>query len=75
MSHHRPALPTVGIRDLEQLGQGINKRAAADTFAIYPAGPYGTRGRSDFIQELSARVPLPRGWIDRLAAADRQQSP
>jgi 3-methyladenine DNA glycosylase AlkD len=33
------------IRDLEQLGQGINNWAAVDTFAIYLAGPAWRQGQ------------------------------
>jgi 3-methyladenine DNA glycosylase AlkD len=45
VSHHRPALESLGVRDLERLGQGINSWAAVDTFAIYLAGPAWRQGQ------------------------------
>jgi 3-methyladenine DNA glycosylase AlkD len=45
VSHHRPALASLEIRDLERLGQGLSDWSAVDTFAIYLAGPAWRQGQ------------------------------
>jgi 3-methyladenine DNA glycosylase AlkD len=37
--HHRPALRSLGARELEQLGYGIDSWWTVDSFALYLAGP------------------------------------
>ncbi|MCI0487747.1 MAG: DNA alkylation repair protein [Blastocatellia bacterium] len=37
--HHRAALRSIGAKDLERLGWGIDSWGAVDTFACYLAGP------------------------------------
>jgi 3-methyladenine DNA glycosylase AlkD len=37
--HHRPALASLGKKELEQLGAGMDNWAAVDTFACYLSGP------------------------------------
>jgi 3-methyladenine DNA glycosylase AlkD len=37
--HHRPALASLGKKELEQLGAGMEGWAAVDTFACYLSGP------------------------------------
>ncbi len=37
--HHRPALQSLGARELEQLGRDLDSWVAVDTFASYLSGP------------------------------------
>jgi 3-methyladenine DNA glycosylase AlkD len=37
--YHRPALQSLGAKELEQLGEGLDRWEAVDTFASYLSGP------------------------------------
>jgi 3-methyladenine DNA glycosylase AlkD len=37
--HHRPALESLGAKELEQLGRGLDSWGAVDMFACYLSGP------------------------------------
>ena len=44
--HHRAALRSLGEKELEQLGQGLDSWEAVDTFACYLAGPAWREGQA-----------------------------
>jgi 3-methyladenine DNA glycosylase AlkD len=62
VSHHRPALASLGIHDLERLGQGLSDWAAVDTFAVYLAGPAWRQGQISDAQVRSWARSKDRWW-------------
>ena len=75
VSHNRPALASLGIRDLQRLGQGINNWAAVDTFAIYLVGPVWCRGRFRTAGKIVGPIARPLVAAGRLGCdgAAKQQ--
>lgn len=62
ISHHRAAQEALQIRELEELGEGIDCWEAVDTFALCLAGPAWRQGRiSDASVARWARLP-DRWW-------------
>jgi len=60
--HHRPALASLGKKELEQLGAGMDQWAAVDTFACYLSGPaWRERQVADAVIHCWARSP-DRWW-------------
>ena len=39
LCHHRPALQSLGAKEIERLGRGLDSWGAVDTFASYLSGP------------------------------------
>jgi 3-methyladenine DNA glycosylase AlkD len=60
ISHHPAALKSVGAKELEQLGRGIDSWGAVDTFACYLGGPVW--------RERQVSAELIHGWA---ASSDR----
>ncbi|MGI8784597.1 MAG: DNA alkylation repair protein [Acidobacteriota bacterium] len=62
ISHHRAAREALRVRELEELGEGIDCWEAVDTFALYLAGPAWRQGQiSDASVARWARRP-DRWW-------------